>query len=1213
MKNVTQVLLAGLLMLLAGSAHGQKILNLASSYDAGSFDEGAAEIVTYDVASKRLFLTNAEAGTIDVLDIIIPTLPRLVNQISIDTLGEGVNSVSAANGVIAAAIEGPDQMPGVVALFDADGTLIKTYPTGALPDMVTFSPNGNYVLVACEGEPDDDYLVDPEGSITVVDITGGADNGVVTQIPFTQFNDQKASLMNAGIRIFGPNATVAQDLEPEYITADPNNDSLAYVMLQENNAFAVIDYRNGAIIDLLPLGFKDHSMGAPSIEQYRLDQLPSLPELGTPVYNGGQPTVMLGGFSGMYYDPTESTADSYVFYAVPDRGPNESTVNRNTLTLPTAKNLRPFKLPEYQGRIVKFTLDVTNNTVTLDSADQIFLTHPDGTTPIRGFGNIPTVDEVPVTYTDIATAYADSSFFDGTTYYHQLPYDPYGGDFEGILKDGAGNFWMVDEYRPAIYQFNPAGVMQERLIPQPLVEDIFFSEYGEGSSNNKYLEIYNGTADTVDLSNYLLVNCNNGCDVQGEWDFSNATDSIFGKKIAPGDVFVIVHPSARKELLDFGDTRFQFLSNGDDWYGLVRASDSTIVDQIGLFDTVDPGDGWDVAGVTAATKDHTLIRKSFITSGNSNWLVGAAGDSINSEWIVDIRPDADTILPTIGAHEVTFAAFGNPTLPAVYNNRRANRGFEAMALDTDSAILYAFIQSPMDNPNTSVRTNDILRILGVNPGTGQPVAEYVYVLEANARPRFWTSRVDKIGDAVYVGGGKFKVLERDSSTPDQPTGKKYIFEIDLKGATNILGTELSNRTSGATLESMSADDLAAMGIVPVHKRKILNLPSIGYLASDKPEGLVQINDTTIGVLNDNDFGLAGAGVSDASTLGIITFNKNFSFDASNEDGVINFQNWPTLGMYQADAIKAYSIDGETYVFTANEGDGREYEGTPGYTDEARVADFLLDVGVFGDTAMLSAEESLGRVKVTNSLGDLDGDGDYDQLYTYGARSFGIWDKYGNLIYDSGDEFARTVASQYPDQFNATNDDNDSFDNRSDDKGIEPEAVEVAAIDNKIYAFIGLERMGGIMVYDVTDPKAPVFVEYELNRDFSFDADTSLAGDLGPEDIIFISGDESPVQGLPLVVVANEVSGTVSIYSINKNIVSNDQNLDVVRNPLRVYPNPVNGETLFFSKTGTYTVFNMVGQSVARVSNTKSLNISNLQAGVYFVRSEKNETARFIRK
>jgi hypothetical protein len=221
------------------------------------------------------------------------------------------------------------------------------------------------------------------------------------------------------------------------------------------------------------------------------------------------------------------------------------------------------------------------------------------------------------------------------------------------------------------------------------------------------------------------------------------------------------------------------------------------------------------------------------------------------------------------------------------------------------------------------------------------------------------------------------------------------------------------------------------------------------------------------------------------------------------------------------------VNGETYLVTANEGDARDW---PGFNEEARVGALSLDTTAFPDAAALRNNAALGRLNVTKTLGDTDGDGDYDALFTLGGRSFSIWTTDGKQVFDSGSDFERIVAARAPDFFNASNEDR-TFDSRSDNKGPEPEAVTVGRIDGRSYAFVGLERQGGIMIYDVTTPWAPVFVDYVNNRDFSVQPfDAPAAKDLGPEGVIFIAAEESP-NGRPHVVVANEVSGTVTVYEV----------------------------------------------------------------------------------
>ncbi|MCK0105216.1 choice-of-anchor I family protein [Marinobacter sp. S0848L] len=266
-------------------------------------------------------------------------------------------------------------------------------------------------------------------------------------------------------------------------------------------------------------------------------------------------------------------------------------------------------------------------------------------------------------------------------------------------------------------------------------------------------------------------------------------------------------------------------------------------------------------------------------------------------------------------------------------------------------------------------------------------------------------------------------------------------------------------------------------------------------------------------------------------------------DASNKDGGINLQNWPVKGMYQPDAIASYGYNGKTYYITANEGDSRDYDG---FSEEFRVKDLQLSEA-FGNEAQrkeLQDKANLGRLKVTSTLGvingcdpankatDVEKDCVFGELYSYGARSFSIWNEHGQRVFDSGNDFERITANLIPEGFNATNDEN-GVDDRSDDKGPEPEAVAVGEIQGQNYAFIGLERVGGIMVYNVTNPQRPQFVQYLNNRDFSVstaEVEAGKAGDLGPEGMAFIRAEDSPV-GQPILAVGNEVSGTTTLYRI----------------------------------------------------------------------------------
>jgi hypothetical protein len=265
----------------------------------------------------------------------------------------------------------------------------------------------------------------------------------------------------------------------------------------------------------------------------------------------------------------------------------------------------------------------------------------------------------------------------------------------------------------------------------------------------------------------------------------------------------------------------------------------------------------------------------------------------------------------------------------------------------------------------------------------------------------------------------------------------------------------------------------------------------------------------------------GLGYKDYSVAG-------HELDASDRDGRVNMRNWPVFGMYQPDAIASYTVEEKTYLITANEGDARDYSA---YSEQARVRDLMLDPAAFPAGTDVKRVENLGRLRVTNALGDRDGDGDLDRLYAFGARSFSIFDANDLTapVFDSGSAIERRLAEFFPADFNCDNDENQSFDSRSDDKGPEPEGVVLGDIEGRTFAFIGLERIGGVLAYDVSDPSAPVFAGYANNRNFAA-TEALQAGDLGPEGLAFVPAIDSPT-GEALVLVANEISGTVSIYAV----------------------------------------------------------------------------------
>lgn len=253
-----------------------------------------------------------------------------------------------------------------------------------------------------------------------------------------------------------------------------------------------------------------------------------------------------------------------------------------------------------------------------------------------------------------------------------------------------------------------------------------------------------------------------------------------------------------------------------------------------------------------------------------------------------------------------------------------------------------------------------------------------------------------------------------------------------------------------------------------------------------------------------------------------------ALDASDRDTRINIANWPVFGMYQPDAIAAFTTpSGMTMLAMANEGDSRDYRA---YGEEVRVSAARLDPTVFPNASTLQSAANLGRLTVSRATADTDGDGDLDRLEVLGGRSFTIRDTTGRIVYDSGDQMERLIARYYTANFNASND-NNNFDDRSDNKGPEPEGLAVGTINGRVYAFVGLERVSGIMAYDVTNPAQTAFSSYINPRSFGSAANTEAAGDLGPEGVEFVPASASP-NSRPMLIVANEVSGSTTFYQIN---------------------------------------------------------------------------------
>lgn len=343
------------------------------------------------------------------------------------------------------------------------------------------------------------------------------------------------------------------------------------------------------------------------------------------------------------------------------------------------------------------------------------------------------------------------------------------------------------------------------------------------------------------------------------------------------------------------------------------------------------------------------------------------------------------------------------------------------------------------------------------------------------------------------------------------------------------GLVFANPT-GRTINGNLINTTVAMDLEPEYV-SISKDNKYAYVSIQENNALAIVN------LQDNSLELKGLGFKDWSSL---------QLDASDKDGGVNFKSYPGLyGMYQPDTISSFSWKGANFIVTANEGDAREYffdtadeadciakggldyyedDGCLAYIDESRAEDLNLATNF---DYLNNDDDDIGRLKVTKIKGDTNNDGQYESLYAYGARSFTIWDSNGLVVFDSGDDIARITASVHGESFN-NNEDENNGDSRSDDKGAEPEALAIGKIDDRTFAFIGLERMGGIMAYDITNPYNVQFEDYFYNRGLIKGA--NITGDLAPEGMVFVSAEQSAT-GNPLLIVGNEISGSIAVWEI----------------------------------------------------------------------------------
>lgn len=328
-------------------------------------------------------------------------------------------------------------------------------------------------------------------------------------------------------------------------------------------------------------------------------------------------------------------------------------------------------------------------------------------------------------------------------------------------------------------------------------------------------------------------------------------------------------------------------------------------------------------------------------------------------------------------------------------------------------------------------------------------------------------------------------------------------------------------------------------------------------------------------------------------------------DISDNNGQVLIANWPIKSYYIPDGIANYNVSGTTYLVTANEGDEKEYAGLNERTTVG-AGGYTLDATIYPQSTILKNNNNAGRMRVTNLNGNTDADPAFEQIYTLGTRSFSIFNANTQaIVYDSGDDFERYTAlhPSISNLFNADHSDNTKK-GRSRAKGPEPEGITLAELNGQTFAFITLERVGGVMVYDITDPNAVKFSDYKNSRNVS-----AYAGDNGPEGVTFIKANNSPT-GKNYVIVANEISGTLTLFEVNTALL-NTNDFSTSPKTFVIFPNPSEAGIVYFNRMADFELFDSTGKQIQKENNALTIDTSSLSKGFYIVKTSEGITQKLI--
>lgn len=563
------------------------------------------------------------------------------------------------------------------------------------------------------------------------------------------------------------------------------------------------------------------------------------------------------------------------------------------------------------------------------------------------------------------------------------------------------------------------------------------------------------------------------------------------------------------------------------------------------------------AAFTAATATVCALALSSAT---------AASAALVPDPVRDTPADTAVSLRPIGTYETGVFDQSAAEIVHAYKNRLFVVNAQAGAvdvLDNSDPIapkkLYSIASTGIAN-SLAVRADGLGVIALEDADKTAPGRLVFFDADATASTVLGEVTVGALPDMVTISDdGTYAVVANEGEPDDEftvdPEGSVGVVSLPaaktapVQGAVRTAGFRAFEQGGSKTLDPavrVFGPDVAApdQGDTPLAANRVSRNLEPEYVTVSGGTAYVTLQEANSIAIVD----LASAVVTAVRPLGDKVYYFKDTIDASDRDPegapTYNPRTYTGLyGMFMPDGIQSYEADGETYLVTANEGDGRTWGD---FTDTARVKDLgkkgLLPVCDDSPAAGFLDDAQLGRLNVATDRGLNDAGTCYNDLYAFGTRGFSVWDTDGNPVFDSGSDFESITHDANPDFFNSNHSES-NLEGRSDDKGPEPENLAIGQVDGRTYAFIGLERVGGVMTYDITDPENATYAGYVNNRDFSVSVEDELtddeaanrallskAGDLGPEGVEFIPAESSP-NGRPLVAVGNEVSGTTTVFEV----------------------------------------------------------------------------------